>query len=600
MFEKAGQSAIDNDLFGAKTNPEMASLARIIGGTLNLAADPLMYVGIGAIAKGAKATVAARTPTKDIIKREIELPTDAYGDTGYADAFQIGKGKPVLFEGQNQNFSSVSSQARIVKTTPEGLLQEALRGRWFPTPNNIRLQSLLNNFKNNKIGTKEDLFLQNMAGAVQGGTEGLALQIQALRGNRAAQQIIEARRAQLVQDVIRNKINQLDSYRMQGTLPAVTNEVMDPRNIAALHSTSFPIVRDKSGNIILRPHGHYKQLDPEADKIARSTLHWTLENPVEEAFSSGISVGSWAPTNQTVVSSLDSLIKQNKLPYRINFEDTFFTQRPGQGMRVSGTVITPLKPAAYEAELIRRGLIKKGQPIPPIAVDNVKKEVLQLISANADEAKEIQEMAMSAARSQQGLPAKRIQDTEKLRELTQSWGDEVGVFFGKHSLTYPNIMELAAGFSGKIGNMDDSLSAFLYAIRKGKLETFEDFFSRGPGLAKGGLVKPSYFANGGFAKGTDTIPAMLSSGEYVVRQAAVNRYGIDFFDSLNQMKVGTATPVALSNQSSNNSSTVDLSEQDRLLLKKAIERPINLYTTDRKIAESANSGNKELARRGSK
>jgi len=572
MFEKAAQSAISNDFFGARTNPEMASLARIIGGTLNLAADPLMYLGIGAIAKGAKATVAARTPTNNIIKREIELPTNAYGDTGYANAFQIGKGKPVLFEGQNQNFSSVSSQARIVKTTPEGLLQEALRGRWFPTPNNIRLQSLLNNFKNNKIGKKEDLFLQNMAGAVQGGTEGLALQIQALRGNRAAQQIIEARRAQLVQDVIRNKINQFDSFKRQGTLPAVTNEVMDPRNIAALHSTSFPIVRDKSGNIILRPHGHYKQLDPEADKVARSTLHWTLENPVEEAFSSGISVGSWAPTNQTIVSSLDSVIKQNKLPYSINPTDTFFTQRPGQAMRVRGTVITPLKQAAYEAELIRRGLIKKGQPIPPIAVDNAREEVLHLIAANADEAKKIQEMAMSAARAQQGLPAKPIHRNEELRALAENWGNKFKIPLRQHDTSNPGILEGVGGIYGDIGNLDDSLSAFLYAIRKGKLETFEDFF-RGPGLAKGGLVKPSYFAkggmvpkyfanggmiklpkreapppqmskggmvpkyfasggmvpkyfsNGGFAKGTDTVPSMLTPGEFVMNRGAVETYG---------------------------------------------------------------------------
>jgi TP901 family phage tail tape measure protein len=597
-FEQAAQTVIKNKMFGAG-NAENDALARIIGGSLNIFGDPTTYLGIGAVRAGVgAASRASRGLTGTKIKSsEVSLPPDMWGSPGYANAFQIGKGKPVLFEGQNQNFSSASSQARIVKTTPEGLIQEALRGKRFPTPNNLRLQSLLHNFKNNKIGKKEDLFLQNMAGAVQGGTEeGLALQIQALKGNRAAQQIIEARRVQLVQNLLENKINNFKYYR-QG-LPAATNEIMDPRNIAALHSTRFPIVRDKNGNIILRPGGHYKQPNPEADKYARSTLHWSLEKPVEEAFSSGMSVGSWAPTNQIIVSSLDSLIKKNKLPYSINPTDTFFTQRPGQAMRVPATVITPLKPAAYEAELIRRGLIKKGQPIPPIAVDKANKEVLQLITANAGEAKEIREMAMSAARVQQGLAAKRIHRAEELSELARNWGDKFKIPFGGHDMTSPSTLEAVAGFSGKIGR-DDSLSALLYAIRKGKLETFVDY--KRPGLAEGGLVKPQYLAKGGLAKGTDTIPAMLTAGEYVMNAAAVDRYGVGFFDSLNKVRVGTSSPTPLKElKASRESTTVYLSEQDRLLLKKAIERPISLYTTDRKIAESANTGNKELARRGSK
>jgi TP901 family phage tail tape measure protein len=61
MFEKAAKSAIDNNFFGAKTNPEMAALARIVGGTLNLAGDPLTYLGIGAASKLPKVVAAATT-----------------------------------------------------------------------------------------------------------------------------------------------------------------------------------------------------------------------------------------------------------------------------------------------------------------------------------------------------------------------------------------------------------------------------------------------------------------------------------------------------------------------------------------------------------
>jgi hypothetical protein len=44
------------------------------------------------------------------------------------------------------------------------------------------------------------------------------------------------------------------------------------------------------------------------------------------------------------------------------------------------------------------------------------------------------------------------------------------------------------------------------------------------GFAKGGLV-PKYFAAGGLSKGTDIIPAMLTSGEFVMRKSAVDKFG---------------------------------------------------------------------------
>jgi TP901 family phage tail tape measure protein len=85
MFEKAAKSAIDNNFFNAKSDQEMASLARIIGGTLNLVGDPLTYVGIGAASKAAKAlspaprgigvekvdSVPLRNPNASLIKNLI-------------------------------------------------------------------------------------------------------------------------------------------------------------------------------------------------------------------------------------------------------------------------------------------------------------------------------------------------------------------------------------------------------------------------------------------------------------------------------------------------------------------------------------------------
>jgi len=52
-------------------------------------------------------------------------------------------------------------------------------------------------------------------------------------------------------------------------------------------------------------------------------------------------------------------------------------------------------------------------------------------------------------------------------------------------------------------------------------------------LSKGGLINPMRFAMGGFAKGTDTVPAMLSPGEFIMSKYAVDAHGIDTMKAIN-------------------------------------------------------------------
>jgi hypothetical protein len=54
------------------------------------------------------------------------------------------------------------------------------------------------------------------------------------------------------------------------------------------------------------------------------------------------------------------------------------------------------------------------------------------------------------------------------------------------------------------------------------------------GYRMGGLIP--YKANGGFFKslGSDTIPAMLTPGEFVVRRPAVKDFGVDNLESINR------------------------------------------------------------------
>lgn len=117
------------------------------------------------------------------------------------------------------------------------------------------------------------------------------------------------------------------------------------------------------------------------------------------------------------------------------------------------------------------------------------------------------------------------------------------------------------------------------------------------------VTAPITKANGGYISGpgtstSDSIPAMLSNGEYVIKANAVSKYGVDFMNSINQMKAARPMPSGIGGGAVGGSSVVYLSPEDRQLLRAAMDRPIALYTENSKIAQSANAGNVVLAQRG--
>jgi len=147
----------------------------------------------------------------------------------------------------------------------------------------------------------------------------------------------------------------------------------------------------------------------------------------------------------------------------------------------------------------------------------------------------------------------------------------------------------------------DSIAGYKYAL--GQIGT-------SVGMVNGQLLKlkakvaAAGFSAGGYVSGpggsrSDSIPARLSNGEYVVNAAAVRTYGVDFMNTLNQMKIGSMPTMSAGNGgSASGSQVVYLSPDDRALLRAAIDRPVNLYTESSRIASSANTGNTLLAQRG--
>lgn len=70
--------------------------------------------------------------------------------------------------------------------------------------------------------------------------------------------------------------------------------------------------------------------------------------------------------------------------------------------------------------------------------------------------------------------------------------------------------------------------------------------------SRGGEVPTGYFAKGGFARrGTDTIPAMLTPGEFVVRRNAVKGIGVSFLKKINDMDFKGAFKGLMSSQGNN-------------------------------------------------
>ena len=63
-----------------------------------------------------------------------------------------------------------------------------------------------------------------------------------------------------------------------------------------------------------------------------------------------------------------------------------------------------------------------------------------------------------------------------------------------------------------------------------------------PNVGPGGIPMIIPFATGGLAMGTDTVPAMLTPGEFIMSRGAVNMFGVDTMMAINKAGGGTNRP----------------------------------------------------------
>jgi TP901 family phage tail tape measure protein len=124
----------------------------------------------------------------------------------------------------------------------------------------------------------------------------------------------------------------------------------------------------------------------------------------------------------------------------------------------------------------------------------------------------------------------------------------------------------------------------------------------GGGGSKGYLMR----ASGGYIRGpgtatSDSIPAMLSNGEYVVKAAAVARYGIDRLHAINSGRVAKFASGGLvgnAPSSGGPSGIVELGPKSLQRLSREVTN--NIMLDDISIAQAANRGNSQLNKFGSR
>jgi TP901 family phage tail tape measure protein len=145
--------------------------------------------------------------------------------------------------------------------------------------------------------------------------------------------------------------------------------------------------------------------------------------------------------------------------------------------------------------------------------------------------------------SKEGVMADRIRDIIKKNKLNipvkvPAYGSNQSVLGNAAS----QLKKIAQGFKGRFRTFKNNKFNLKdynpFTNRFGKQKELEMNT-----LAKGGMVRPQYFAQGGmvkgYAKGGDVVPSMLTPGEFVMKKAAVSSLGEGFLSMLNDGKYQT-------------------------------------------------------------
>ena len=313
---------------------------------------------------------AVARQAKDLSEKEYGFAKSVIksGDDIEKPSFAFDKGDEVVFVGIDEVFDSTLSAKPVtqVQATPEGLLEEALKS----SPDNKKLQSMLTNIKNKEFGEDEvnllDSIIASMAIDDAGKisqveqTSGLALVLSSLNGNASARKIVDSKVKAFKQNVEKARKEKSEQLKEANAKIKTDVEPVEYNDIASIHSTEYPVIKDANGNVSLNPNAYH------TPGSARSTVHFTLNAEVKSHV-----FGQWNDTNKLIVTNTEKIVKSNGTPSNINPIDSWWNLGPGQKLNLpNASVVNPfIDESQYVKELQKRGLIKQGDDVPSVIED---------------------------------------------------------------------------------------------------------------------------------------------------------------------------------------------------------------------------------------
>jgi hypothetical protein len=211
------------------------------------------------------------------------------------------------------------------------------------------------------------------------------------------------------------------------------------------------------------------------------------------------------------------------------------------GLKVSGLTKAQIEEKIYNIEQARLPILAKIRELQDQNYNFSKKELepiteaLKIRIGNIDTERtawENQKIAIQAAAFEADKTSERFKIGEgivgKVKEIWESIKDQSRTLTINTVYTTSGGVGSTSGGNGTPGTtFKDPNKEILQAISEGValMTEAEMIKAMNTGyLSMGGMV-PKYFASGGLSKGTDTIPAMLTPGEFVMSKTAVDKYG---------------------------------------------------------------------------
>jgi len=203
------------------------------------------------------------------------------------------------------------------------------------------------------------------------------------------------------------------------------------------------------------------------------------------------------------------------------------------GLTVGGLTRTQIEEKIYSLEQARLPILASIRDLQDKNYNLSKKELEPITEAlririeNIDTARtawENQKLAIQKAGFEADKTSERFKIAESIvNTIKKLWED----IKDKNITLTINTVNTTSGGGGGGGQGSKRAEEIKKATEEGIALMTEAEMVRAMNtgyLSLGGLV-PKYFAKGGLSRGTDTVPAMLTPGEFVMRKSAVDKFG---------------------------------------------------------------------------